>query len=450
MSKTAFYLLTLFAACGLPPRTAAAAVPLQPLIDAVEAGGRVEPPAGEYSGPVLIDKPLVLDGKNGVTIDGGHKGTVILVKTRGATIENLKIRGSGDQHNDVDAGIQVKGNFNIIQDNILDDVLFGIDLSDSQGNLVRRNNVRSRQVELGVQGDGLRLWHSNENTITDNTVCYARDSVVWYSEQNVFRHNSFCHGRYGLHFMYAHFNTVEDNDFHHNSVGIFLMYSDNIDIRKNRVWWGQGPTSMGIGFKEASRVTVENNTIYYSGRGIYLDASPLDPSSTNVIQSNELSFCGQAISFLSDWTGNEIHNNVFRNNFQQAGVNTRASINRNSWSENYWDDYEGFDRNDDGIGDTSYRQWLYSDQLWLNVPESSFFQASPVLSMVGMIERLIPFSEPVLLLQDDRPLVKPWTGKTVARPLSDPDDPAPAKRLDPFGLYKFDDAESQTQTGGAD
>lgn len=420
---------------GAAPSVFAVPQPLQPLIDAAPAGARVEPPPGVYSGPVVIAKPIVLDGRNQVTVDGGHKGTVILVRTRGATVENLHVRNSGDQHNDTDAGIQVKGNFNTIRHNVLEDVLFGIDISDSEGNIIRENNVRSREVDLGVQGDGIRLWHSAHNTVSENTVCYERDSVVWYSDENTFKHNTFCHGRYGLHFMYAHHNLVENNEFHHNSVGIFLMFSDSVEIRNNHIWWGQGPTSMGIGFKEASNIIVENNTIYYNGRGIYLDASPLDPTSINTIQSNEISFCAQGVAFLSDWTGNEIHNNLFRDNLQQAAVNTRATVNRNSWSGNYWDDYEGFDRDGDGSGDTPYRQWLYSDQMWLNVPEASFFRASPVLSMVELIERLIPFSEPVLLLQDDKPLMKPWSGKTVKHGINDEDPRPEEKRIDPFGLY---------------
>lgn len=437
--RSVSFLLTASLACFVRAQLLFAAPPaLQPLIDAAKPGERIEPAAGVYSGPVVIDKPIILDGRGVVTIDGGYRGSVVSIKTHGATLQNMRIIGSGDRHNEVDAGIQVQGNFNIVQNNVVEDVLFGIDLSDAQGNTLRNNNVRSREVELGVQGDGLRLWHSNSNTVTDNVICHARDSVVWYSENNTIKHNVFCHGRYGLHFMYARYNLVEDNDIHHNSVGIFLMYSDGMRIRNNRVSWGQGPTSMGIGFKEASDVIVENNTIYYAGRGLYFDVSPMEPDSINLMQSNQVSFCGAAVAFHNDWSGNEFHNNVFTNNFEQATVNTRATVNRNLWDGNYWDDYHGFDLNHDGIGDTPYRQWLYSDQTWLNVPYASFYNASPILSMVAMIERLIPFSEPVLLLQDNKPLLKPLSGSISTYRHTHQEGVGGAEKIDPFGLYSDD------------
>ena len=40
---------------------AGATPPLQPLVDAVQAGGVLSPPAGHYAGPVVIRRPLVLE-----------------------------------------------------------------------------------------------------------------------------------------------------------------------------------------------------------------------------------------------------------------------------------------------------------------------------------------------------------------------------------------------------
>ena len=74
----------------------------QKLVDEAKKGSTLIPPAGTYAGPVVIDKPLVIDGKNGVTIDAGGKGTVILLDTDGATIQNLRLTNSGESANDID------------------------------------------------------------------------------------------------------------------------------------------------------------------------------------------------------------------------------------------------------------------------------------------------------------------------------------------------------------
>ena len=121
--------LLLVCCCLLPLSVLAEGYPpLQPLIDATADGETLTPPAGVYAGPVLIDRPLNLDGQHRVVIDNGGKGSVIVVQTDGATVRNLRLTNSGDSHNDIDAGVQVRGRFNVIKDNTIDNCLFGIDL----------------------------------------------------------------------------------------------------------------------------------------------------------------------------------------------------------------------------------------------------------------------------------------------------------------------------------
>ena len=78
--------------------------PFQALVDAAESGAVLTPAPGTYAGPVVIDKPLTIDGAGQVTIDGGGKGTVVLLETNGATLKGLRITNSGNSHNDIDCG----------------------------------------------------------------------------------------------------------------------------------------------------------------------------------------------------------------------------------------------------------------------------------------------------------------------------------------------------------
>ena len=203
--------------------TAADLPSFQALVDAAEPNSLLSPPAGSYAGPVLIDKPLDIDGRGEVTIDAGGKGSVIVLDTDGAILRNLHLSNSGNSHNDIDAGVQVRGNFNVIKDNRIDDCLFGIDMQQSENNIVRRNRITSKPVDLGLRGDAIRLWYSFNNRIEENEVIDSRDIVVWYSRDNVIRRNKASGGRYSLHFMYSQYNLVEENEFRGNSVGIFMM-----------------------------------------------------------------------------------------------------------------------------------------------------------------------------------------------------------------------------------
>ncbi len=107
----------------------------QALVDAAEPNSSLTPPPGTYAGPVIIDKPLSIDGRNQVTIDAGGRGTVVVLDTDGATLKNLHLTNSGDSHNDIDSGVQLRGNFNVVKNNLIDNCLFGVDIQQSNSNL---------------------------------------------------------------------------------------------------------------------------------------------------------------------------------------------------------------------------------------------------------------------------------------------------------------------------
>ena len=174
-------LLVVICCLAAPGVTAADTPLLQPLIDATPAGETLVPAPGVYRGPLLITRPIILDGQGQVTIDSGGKGSVVVLQTDGATLRNLHLTNSGESHNDIDAGVQVRGRFNIITDNTIDNCLFGVDLQQSENNIVRRNRISSKPAELGQRGDAIRLWYSFHNRIIDNEISNSRDTVVWYS-----------------------------------------------------------------------------------------------------------------------------------------------------------------------------------------------------------------------------------------------------------------------------
>ena len=379
--------------------------PFQELVDATAPNGTLVPPPGAYAGPVVLEHPITIDGRGQVTIDAGGKGSVIYVETDGATIKNLHLTNSGDSHNNMDSGVQVKGNFNVIKDNLIDDCLFGVDLAQSEHNIVRRNRISSKDLDLGMRGDAIRLWYSFNNKVTDNVIRNSRDTVVWYSRDNLIARNDARGGRYSLHFMYSERNEVIGNHYEDNSVGIFLMYSDSVVVKDNYIAHAIGPTGMGIGFKETSDVEVTGNRILHCATGIYLDVSPYQPDTTNRITDNLIAFSGIGVMFLNDWTGNLFERNRFKGNITQVGVGGARTAKRNTWKGNFWDDYQGFDQNGDGIGDSPYELYSYADRIWMDVPAARFFKGSPVLEVLDFLERLAPFTDPEMVLRDQSPLM---------------------------------------------
>ena len=382
---------------------------LQDAIDKAPAGSILRLPAGVYEGNIVITKPLSIIGKeDGVIIDGLNSGTVISTKGSFITLKNLTIINSGGRNDKVDAAIKmIEGKQCEISDCVIKDCLFGIDFQMVSNSIVSNNYITSKDLPLGLRGDGLRIWYSNDNIIKGNSLVNSRDMVVWYSNGNLIEDNFGEHNRYSLHFMHAGKNIVKNNHYAFNSVGIFFMYSKDTIATGNVIKSSLGATGMGIGLKDVSNFTIKGNTIIYCAQGLYIDRSPFEPDTFNWIEDNKVLYNSEALHFHSMSENNIIKNNVIMGNIEDIVNDSRGSkTNENDIVGNYWDNYSGFDRDGDNVGDTPHRVYQYADQLWIYNPDVKFFYGSPVISLLNFLAKLAPFTKPLFLLEDQKPQVR--------------------------------------------
>ena len=382
---------------------------LQDAIDKAPSGSILTLPSGVYRGNIVINKPLTLVGKEeGVILDAEGNGTVITVKGSFVTLKNLTIRGSGDRHEGLDAAIKLSnGKQCEVSHCQIEDCLFGIDMQMVNNSLISHNTITSKDLDLGLRGDGLRLWYCNDNIIRNNALFKSRDMVVWYSHGNEIVGNTGEYCRYSLHFMYAGKNLVKNNHYQFNTVGIFFMYSKDAVVTGNVIKSSMGATGMGIGLKDVSNFTIKNNTILYSAQGLYIDRSPFEPDTHNWITGNKLLYNSEAMHFHSLSENNVIRNNILMGNIEDIVNDSRgAKTNENEIVGNYWDKYEGFDRDNDNVGDTPHKVYQYADQLWVYNPDVKFFYASPVISLLNFLAKLAPFTKPLFLMEDKQPKIK--------------------------------------------
>ncbi len=382
---------------------------LQEAIDNAPEGSILKLPAGVYKGNLIINKPITIIGKeDGAIIDGEGNGTVIIVKSSFVTLKNLKIVGSGARHENLDAAIKITDAKQCeVSDCVIEDCLFGIDMQMVKNSIISNNKITSKNFELGLKGDGLRLWYSNDNIVKKNSLIHSRDMVVWYSHGNTIEENIGEYCRYSLHFMYAGKNNVINNSYKYNSVGIFFMYSKDTIATGNTIKSSLGATGMGIGLKEVTNFTLKNNTVLYCAQGMYIDRSPFEPDTKNWIEDNKILYNSEALHFHSLSEDNIIKNNKIMGNIEDIVNDGAASRTyNNDISENYWDNYEGFDKDGDNIGDTPHKVYRYADQLWIYNPNVKFFYGSPVISLLNFLAKLAPFSKPLFLLEDKKPIVK--------------------------------------------
>ncbi len=377
--------------------------PFQELVDAAPAGSVLKPPPGNYAGPVVVSKPLTIDGGGLVTIDAGDRGTVFSLEAGNSVLRGIRLTGSGENHDTDDSCLDVRGHGNVIENLVIDNCLFGIDLKQSSNSIVRGNSVKSKPLDLGMRGDGIRLWYSNNNLIENNLITDTRDMVAWYSHHNIYRGNEGRRSRYSIHFMFANHNIVEHNRFYNNSVGVYFMYVEGGGARNNVISHATGAAGMALGFKEASDLFIENNEIIYNAVGVGSDLSPFQPGSTISFKNNRFAYNGIAVQLTSELGGNRFDDNIFEGNLTDIYQAGRGQGDKNKWTGNYFDTYQGFDKNRDGYGDTPHEDYAFADQIWMEMPPARFFKTAPVLELLDFLERLAPISAPELQARDPQP-----------------------------------------------
>lgn len=375
---------------------------LQSLIDATPVGGVLRLAPGEYVGPVAISKAITVDGAGKALLRGDGHSTVLTIRTRGATVKGLTIAGSGESHDRMDAGILVEGDGNRIENNVLDDVFFGIHVRQGNDNRIIGNRITGKNLPQGLRGDGLRLWNSRRNLIQGNHIQRVRDLTFANSPENTIVGNTLRNARQAMEFVFSPDSRVEDNDLERVGSGIVVLYSPRLRIRGNRIahaWDGGGS---GLAFKESGDALVEYNRVIHCAVGLSAN-TPLGDTSILTIRGNDFAHNVTGLYFYGEAGGHRILANRFEHNFIQVGVSAVGVGSANVWRDNYWSDYQGFDHDGDGIGDTPHEIYIYADRIWMETPMASFFRASPALELLDFLERLAPFSSPAMILRDERP-----------------------------------------------
>jgi nitrous oxidase accessory protein len=383
----------------------AAPQPLQPLLDATPAGGVLRLAPASYAGPATIARAMTLDGQGKARIEGDGRGTVLTLQASGAVVRGLVVAGSGETHDGVDAGILIAGDDNLVEGNVLEDVLFGLHVRQGNRNRILKNRVLGKDKPLGLRGDGIRLWNSRHNLVEGNTFERARDLTFANSPDNRIASNRFHDGRYGMHIIFSPRLLVEGNRLEYTGTGIIVLYSPGLTVRGNHVAHAMAGGGGGVVFKESDDALVENNEIVHCAVGLQVDAPP-QPVGVLTVRGNRFAHNVIGAFFYGESGGHRFEGNRFEHNLTQVGVSAAGAGAANVWRGNHWSDYQGFDRDRNGVGDTPHEIWLFADRIWMETPMTTFFRNSPALELLDFLERLAPFSTPHLLLRDAAPRMR--------------------------------------------
>ncbi len=359
--------------------------------------------AGQYHEKnIVIDKTIYLIGINHPVLDGDNKYEIISIKANGVVVDGFKIMHSGISSIEDYAGIKIYSSRDVvIRNNILEDTFFGIYIQYGTNCTIEKNTLISYSKEEQQSGNGIHCWKGDSMRIIANNITGHRDGIYFEFVTNsiIWRNVAEKNLRYGLHFMFSNNDAYISNVFKNNGAGVAVMFSKGVKMIRNYFEENWGDGAYGLLLKEISDGYIDNNYFVRNTAGIFMEGANRIQLQKNVFESN-----GWAMKIQASCMDVAVFNNNFKNNTFDVGTN--GSLVLNTFNNNYWDKYEGYDLNKDKLGDVPFRPVsLFAMIIEQNPPAMILFR-SLMTSLLDKTEKILPSLTPEDL-KDEHPLMKP-------------------------------------------
>jgi nitrous oxidase accessory protein len=360
-------------------------------IQASSAGDTIIVHQGLYKeGNLIIDKPLTLLGVNFPVLDGQKKYEVVSIKAPRVIFKGFKVVRSGYGTLDDPGAIKVYDQDHVvISDNILDDNFFGIYIQYGKFCTIRNNKIKAYGDAEQQIGNGIHCWKSDNLLIEGNTISGHRDGIYFeFVTQSRIRSNLSTNNiRYGLHFMFSNNDSYIGNTFRNNGAGVAVMFTNHVDMIDNVFEENWGDAAYGLMLKEISDGEIRGNKFSKNTAGIYMEGT-----NRMVVKNNRIEAKGWGLKIQASCMDNKIVNNNFIGN--TFDVSTNGQLVLNSFAGNYWDKYEGYDLNRDGIGDVPYHPLSMFSVIVENNPPAMLLFRSFMTTLLDRSEKMIPSLTP--------------------------------------------------------
>jgi parallel beta-helix repeat protein len=280
-------------------------------------------------------KPILLiEDENDVILDGTNDpnfGQIIIKNCSEITIKNFNIKNAS-------IGLLIVSSNNLeITDNIFShnqySSIFAFGLNDSE--II---NCECNYGEFGI-------WIKNT---MDSFNSYSEIDIIQSNGRNNITSNDVMTdaGRYGIYTQYSVMGNINENFIKGFDVGMYLYAAFNSSISDNHL---ESNIDNGIYIEDSVNNTLIENIIHSSSYGLEIYTN------NSLVMYNNISNCNYGAYLDSGF-----YFNVFSaNEFWDIGTSAAEDNGDNNyWSlngiGNYWEEYNGVDANNDGIGDTPF------------------------------------------------------------------------------------------------
>jgi len=376
--------------------------PIRTAVEAAAPGDVILIGSGTYDeGGIRIGKALTLIGEGNPVILGNDSSDVFLLDADSITIKGMTIRDGGVSYIKDLAAIRINEHAGCrVEDNKLINTFFGIYLKYARDCVVSGNEITGSAKSEVSSGNAIHLWYSKGIRVEDNLCRGHRDGIyLEFVEHSLIAGNtSEGNLRYGLHFMFSNNDEYRHNRFASNGAGVAVMFSHHIVMTGNTFEHNWGPSSYGLLLKDITDGNLQGNRFEENTYAIYADGANRITMADNDFIRN-----GWALKILGSCAGNTISRNNFEGN--SFDVITNTSSGTNTYMNNYWSEYNGYDLDRDGIGDVPYRPVKLFSYIVGNIPSSIILLRSAFVDLVNFAEKVAPSITPGTL-SDPGPMMR--------------------------------------------
>ncbi len=352
-------------------------------------------------GSIVINKKIVFLGYDYPILDAQKQGDAVSIKADSVVVSGFKIINSGFASLDDPCGIKVYNRTYVrIYNNRLANNFFGIYLQNCSNCIVKGNSIVAHGTQEQLIGNGIHCWKSENLQIIANTVSGHRDGIYFEFVTNsvIWRNISTKNIRYGLHFMFSNDDSYLTNLFKNNGAGVAVMFSKNVKMINNTFQENWGDAAYGLLLKEIADGYIFSNKFIKNTTGIYMEGTSRIKLEKNSFISN-----GWGMKIQASCMENEIvHNNYLKNTFD---ISTNGSLVLNTFNFNYWDKYEGYDLDKNGIGDVPYHPLSLFAVLTEKNASTLLLFRSFMITLLDKSEKVLPSITPDNFI-DNTPLMK--------------------------------------------
>jgi len=350
-----------------------------------------------------ITRSMTLIGRQGAILDADSRGgSIIIVNADDVTITNLTIRNVAVSYVDDNAAIKVMQRNHVrISHCRIDNAFFAIYLSKSAQCQVTDNTIVGTARDESNSGNGIHAWTCRDILVQGNSVRGHRDGIYFefMRQGTVLGNISTGNARYGLHFMFSDSCSYRSNAFVSNGAGVAVLCSKWNQMFDNTFRDNWGPTSYGLLLKDITDGHLKGNRFDHNSVAIHGEQA-----SRILMHENTFVRNGYGFRILGGCENNTLTHNLFDGNTFDVTTGTRES--NNTFRENYWSSYDGYDLNHDGIGDVPFHPVRLYALLVEQMPSAVILMHTAFISMLDVAERIIPTMTPETLV-DARPLMRP-------------------------------------------